>query len=169
MNPDEKKVEEIDLEILNILDNDARISSCDMAVMLNVSEDYVNARIKSLKDSGIIRQFKTVIDWKRARCEKVYAVIQVKVVPQEREGFANIGKEISKDSRVVGVYVASGDYDLMVFVQGSHIDEISDFTTEKLAPKKEVVGTNTHIILKIFKKDGVKFFEDEVERLKISL
>jgi len=57
---------------------------------------------------------------------------------------------------------------LMVYVQGNNIDEISDFTTDKLAPKKDVVGTNTHIILKVFKKDGAEFFDNEVERLKVS-
>jgi len=158
-----------DTEILKVLEKDARAPVKDLAVMLDIPEDEVNARIDALKKNKIIRKFNTIIDWKRAGVEKVYAIIQVKVVPQERAGFARIAKEISNDSRVVGVYVASGEYDLMVYVCGNNIDEISDFTTDKLAPKKDVVGTNTHIILKIFKKDGAEFFDDEVERLKISL
>ena len=158
-----------DTEILKVLEKDARAPVKDLAVMLDLPEDEVNARIDALKKSKIIRKFNTIIDWKRAGVEKVYAIIQVKVVPQERAGFARIAKEISNDSRVVGVYVASGEYDLMVYVCGNNIDEISDFTTDKLAPKKDVVGTNTHIILKIFKKDGAEFFDNEVERLKISL
>ncbi|ODS38849.1 MAG: hypothetical protein A7315_11750 [Candidatus Altiarchaeales archaeon WOR_SM1_79] len=158
-----------DTEILKVLEKDARVPAKDMAVMLDIPEKEVTARIDALKKNGIIRKFNTTIDWKRAGVEKVYAILQVKVVPQERSGFARIAKEISKDSRVVGVYVATGEYDLMVYVQGNNIDEISEFTTDKLAPKKDIVGTNTHIILKIFKKDGVEFFDDEVERLKISL
>ncbi|ODS34874.1 hypothetical protein BEH94_09995 [Candidatus Altiarchaeales archaeon WOR_SM1_SCG] len=158
-----------DTEILKVLEKDARAPVKDLAVMLDIPEDEVNARIDALKKNKIIRKFNTIIDWKRAGVEKVYAIIQVKVVPQERAGFARIAKEISNDSRVVGVYVASGEYDLMVYVCGNNIDEISDFTTDKLAPKKDVVGTNTHIILKIFKKDGAEFFDNEVERLKISL
>ena len=158
-----------DTEILKVLEKDARVPAKDMAVMLDIPEKEVTARIDALKKNGIIRKFNTTIDWKRAGVEKVYAILQVKVVPQERSGFARIAKEISKDSRVVGVYVATGEYDLMVYVQGNNIDEISEFTTDKLAPKKDIVGTNTHIILKIFKKDGVEFFDDKVERLKISL
>ncbi len=157
-----------DLEILKILENDARAPVKDMAVMLGISEKEVNERIDALKKNKIIRKFNTTIDWKRAGVEKVYAVIQVKVMPQERAGFSKIAREIANDSRVFGVYVASGEYDLMVYVQGNNIDEISDFTTDKLAPKKDVVGTNTHIILKVFKKDGAEFFDNEVERLKVS-
>lgn len=157
------------MEILKVLEDDARVPLKDLAVMLDMPEDEVTARIDKLKKNKIIRKFNTTIDWKRAGVEKVYAIIQVKVVPQERAGFAMIAKEISSDSRVVGVYVASGEYDLVVYVKGNSIDEISDFTTDKLAPKRDIVGTNTHIILKIFKKDGVEFFDNEVERLKISL
>ena len=156
------------MEILKILENDARAPVKDMAVMLGISEKDVNERIDTLRKNKIIRKFNTTIDWKRAGVEKVYAVIQVKVMPQERAGFSKIAREIANDSRVFGVYVASGEYDLMVYVQGNNIDEISDFTTDKLAPKKDVVGTNTHIILKVFKKDGAEFFDNEVERLKVS-
>ena len=157
-----------DLEILKILENDARAPVKDMAVMLGISEKEVDGRIDALRKNRIIRKFNTTIDWKRAGIEKVYAVIQVKVLPQERAGFSKIAREIANDSRVFGVYVASGEYDLMVYVQGNNIDDISDFTTDKLAPKKDVVGTNTHIILKVFKKDGADFFDNEVERLKVS-
>lgn len=157
------------MEILKVLEEDARVPLKDLAVMLGLPEDEVTARIDKLKKNKIIRKFNTTIDWKRAGVEKVYAIIQVKVVPQERAGFAKIAKEISNDSRVVGVYVASGEYDLVVYVKGNSIDEISDFTTDKLAPKRDIVGTNTHIILKIFKKDGVEFFDEKVKRLKISL
>jgi len=143
-----------------------------LSITKKEAEDFIaifqDVIIDALKKNKIIRKFNTTIDWKRAGVEKVYAVIQVKVMPQERAGFSKIAREIANDSRVFGVYVASGEYDLMVYVQGNNIDEISDFTTDKLAPKKDVVGTNTHIILKVFKKDGAEFFDNEVERLKVS-
>ena len=123
---------------------------------------------KALPDKGIVKKFKAVIDWKKAGDRRVYGIIQVKLTPQERAGFARAAKEISKDARVNGVYVATGEYDLMVFLQGGSIDDISDFVTEKLAPRKEVIGTNTHIILSIFKKDGVEFFDEDTKRLLVS-
>ncbi|ODS41982.1 MAG: hypothetical protein MSIBF_01115 [Candidatus Altiarchaeales archaeon IMC4] len=158
-----------DIEILRILENDARISEKDIATMLGASEADIKKQIERLRKEKIIKKFKTVIDWRKAGEHEVNAVIQAKVVPQERAGFERTCREISKDPRVRGVYVATGDYDLMLFVEGKNIDEISEFVTDKLAPKKEIVGTNTHIIMKVFKRDGEMFIDDEVKRLKVSL
>ncbi|HEX55260.1 MAG: Lrp/AsnC family transcriptional regulator [Candidatus Altiarchaeales archaeon] len=160
---------DIDREILDILKDDARISVSEMADMLNISTDEVEKRINSLKGRGIIRKFKTCIDWRRFGVKKAKAIIRVKVVPQERAGFSKIAKEISRDPRVEDVFVATGEYDLILFVEGEDIDEISQFVTEKLAPKKDIVGTYTHIILAEYKRDGVMLFDEKERRLKLSL
>jgi hypothetical protein len=57
---------------------------------------------------------------------------------------------------------------LLVFVRGESLDDISDFVTERLATRKSVVGTNTHVILAEFKRDGVILSEDKGERLSVT-
>lgn len=160
---------DIDNEILKLLENDARISLSEMSTMLDLNERELEKRIDKLKKAKIIRKSKTSIDWKKMGKHRVSSVIQVKVVPQQRAGFSRICKEISKDSRVKDLFVATGEYDLILLVEAANIDEISEFVTEKLAPKKEIVGTYTHIILQEYKRDGVISFDDKAERLKISI
>ncbi|MCX6695178.1 MAG: hypothetical protein NTU61_02630 [Candidatus Altiarchaeota archaeon] len=46
--------------------------------------------------------------------------------------------------------------------------EISEFITEKPAPRKEVMSTNTHIILKEFKRAGILMFDEDAKRLPLS-
>ena len=159
---------DMDYDILKILEEDARTPLSDMAAMLKTDEKTVDARIKKLKKEGVIRKFKSSIDWKKIGKHPVAAIIQVKVVPQERAGFSRICKELSKDGRVRDVVVASGEYDLIIWVEAKDIDELSKFVTEKLAPKKEVVGTYTHIVLAEYKRDGVIYFEDKAERLQVA-
>ncbi len=155
--------------ILEILENDARISAKDIATMLDLSEEKVKKDIDELRKEGIIKKFKTTIDWKKTKKRRVSSIIQVKVVPQERTGFSRVCKDISQDSRVKDVYIVTGEYDLMLLVEAGNIDEISEFVTEKLAPNKDVVGTYTHIVLNKFKEDGVVLFDEGAERLKVSL
>lgn len=156
-------------QLLKVLEDDARLSTKGMANMLNMSEKKVREMIKRLEKEKMIRGYKTIVDWKKAGSKLVTAVIQVKVEPEVREGFARICKEISKDDRVQDLFVATGEYDLIVVVEAEDIENISRFVTEKLAPKKEVTGTNTHIVLSKFKRNGVKLFDDEAKRLPISL
>jgi len=160
---------DIDNEILKLLENDARISLSEMSTMLDIDEGEIEKRIDKLKKTGTIRKFKASIDWKKAGEHRVLSVIQVKVVPQQRAGFSRICKEISKDSRVKDLFVATGEYDLILLVEATDMDEISKFVTEKLAPKKEVVGTYTHIVLQEYKRDGAISFDDRAGRLKISI
>lgn len=162
------EIEKTDMEILKILENDARIPSKEIATMLDTDEKTVNERINKLKKNGIIRKFRTSINWRKAGKRPVTAIIQVKVVPQERAGFARTCIEFSRDSRIKDVFVATGEYDLIILVEAEDIDDISKFVTEKLAPKKEVVGTYTHIVIGEYKRDGVLSFDDKEEKLKIS-
>lgn len=159
---------DLDLEILKVLEKDARIPAKELAVMLDSDEKTVEKKIEKLQRDGVIRKFITSINWKKTGRHNVSAIIQVKVVPQERSGFAKICKELSKDPRVTDVVVASGEYDLNLTVEAENIDDMSKFVTEKLAPKKEVVGTYTMIVLDEYKKNGVLSFEEKSERLKVS-
>ncbi len=156
------------IRLLEILEADSRLTSGELAAMLGVGVKDVEAALKSLSDDGVLKGYRAVVDWKRAHAKKAVAVIQVKVVPQERYGFDRVCSDIAKDRRVSDVFITSGKYDLMVTVRADEIDEISEFVTEKLAPMKGVTGTYTHILLKEFKRDGAVFQEEKGNRLPVS-
>jgi len=156
------------IKLLKLLEQDGSLGSKDLAAMLDSSEKEVEKVIADLKKKGIIRKFKAVVDWKKADGKHASALIQVKVVPQEKHGFAKICREIARDRMVNDIYVVTGEYDLLITATASSIDEISEFVTEKLAPRKEVMGTNTQIILKEFKRAGVLMFDEDIKRLPLT-
>ena len=156
------------IKLLELLEQDGSLSAKDLATMLGSSEKGVNKAISELKKKGVIRKFKAVVDWKKVSGTHASAVIQVKVVPQEKHGFAKICREIAKERMVNDIYVVTGEYDLLLTATAGSIDEISEFITEKLAPKKEVMSTNTHIILKEFKRAGILMFDEDSKRLALS-
>jgi DNA-binding Lrp family transcriptional regulator len=156
------------VRLLELLEEDGRTSTKDLAIMLGVGEADVEKELKKLIKEGIIKGFRASVDWKRVKEGKAVAVIQVKVMPQEKFGFDRVCSEISKDRRVSDVFIMSGKYDLMVTVHADDIDEISEFVTERLAPMKSVTGTYTHVILKEFKRDGTLFYEAKKRRLPVS-
>lgn len=156
-------------KLLELLSQDCELENKEIASMLDVSEKEIEEAVNELRHAGVLKKCKAVVDWKRLDGKYAQAVIQVKVVPQEQMGFDTICREISKDERVSDVYVVTGEYDLMLMVEASSLDEVSDFVTEKLAPKKEVVGTYTHIVLNAFKKEGALFSQEAQKRLQVSL
>ena len=55
---------------------------------------------------------------------------------------------------MTAVYLISGDYDLLVTMEGKTLQGVSRFVSDKLSPIEEVVGTATHFILKKYKDHG---------------
>lgn len=157
-------------QILEMLEEDCRLSPQQIAVMLDKDPDAVAAAIKSFEKDGTILGYRTLINWEKTMREDVTAFIELKVTPQFGEGFDKIAKKIYQFDMVKSVYLMSGGFDLAVFIEGKTLKEVSLFVSEKLAPMDAVVSTATHFVLKKYKDAGVVFsHESNDERSVISL
>lgn len=148
-------------KMLEILEQNNRISPEQIAVMLNKDVEEVKAAIKKLEDNKTILRYKTLINWEKTGREFVTALIEVKVTPQRGEGFDKVAERIYKYPQVKSVYLMSGGFDLTVIIEGKTIKEVAFFVAEKLAPMESVVSTVTHFVLKKYKDEGVIFEEKE--------
>ena len=156
-------------ELLEILKTNARESVESLAKQLNLSEDEVQAHITRLESEGVIKGYQAIINEDVLEHDTVKAVIEVKVTPEREGGFNAIAHRISKFPEVTSVYLMSGAYDLILFVQGDNLHRVASFVSEKLATIPGVNGTATHFMLKTYKHRGVLMEkEDEYERLKVS-
>ena len=151
-------------EILRILDEDARLSPEEIASMTGKSADEVRAIIEDCERKGIIRRYKTVVEWEKLGEEPVIAFIDVKVSPERGVGFDDVAERIYRFPEVRAVYLVSGMHDLRVQVTGKSMKEVAFFVAEKLATIDRVQSTNTHFLLKRYKEDGVIFGAPEEDR-----
>jgi DNA-binding Lrp family transcriptional regulator len=141
-------------DILKILEHDSRTPHAQIAVMTGRTEHDVNAEIARLEKQGIIKRYKTVIDWEKAGRERVYAFIDVKVAPSRGVGFDDVADRIARFTEVISVYLVSGEYDLRVVLTGCSIHEIGSFVSNKLSTIDRVQATITHFVLKRYKEDA---------------
>ena len=139
----------------------ARCSIEDMAVMTGLSCEDVKKEIKELESAGLIRGYKAVIDWEKLDNAFVSAVIELKVIPQDKYGFEQIAENIMKYKEVETVYLMSGSYDLCVIVKGKTFQEVARFVAKELAIMKEVTSTATHFVLRRYKELDVELVDTE--------
>ena len=144
-------------EILEILEKDARISPKEIADMIGKDEKYVREKIAEYEEKGIILGYKAVINKEALGLTKdrVVALIEAKVTPEKDVGFDNTAKKIYRFDEVKTCYLVSGDYDLLLLVEGRDIHTVASFVSEKLSPMESVQGTRTHFMLKKYKEDGI--------------
>ena len=142
-------------EILEILKNDARISPEEIAKLTGKSANVVKKTIKKYENDGTIIKYSTIINQDLTReASHVWALIEVNIAPQKDAGFDDVAERIYSFPEVKSCYLVSGDYDLLVIVEGPSIQTVSSFIASKLAPMEHVRGTKTHFLLKKYKEDG---------------
>ena len=142
-------------QILQLLEENARLTTEQMAVMCNLEEEEIKDKIKQLEDEGVILGYKALIDWDKTDREYVSAVIELKVAPQRDRGFDRIAEKIYNYPEVQSVHLMSGGYDLMLIIEGKTMREVAYFVAYKLAPIEDVVSTATHFVLKKYKDKGI--------------
>ncbi|MDA3875135.1 MAG: Lrp/AsnC family transcriptional regulator [Kiritimatiellae bacterium] len=155
--------------VLALLKENARISLEDAARQLNLSTDEVAAAIDRLEAQGIIRGYKPIVNDDKLEGTLVTAVIEVKVQPEREGGFDRIASRLALYPEVTSMYLMSGQYDLMLFVEGSDLRTVASFVSERLSSIQGVTGTATHFRLKTYKHHGVLMErQHEIERLQVS-
>ena len=156
-------------EILEILETNPRITPGEIATMTGITEAEAASNIMEMEKKGIIRKYKTVIDWEKAGEEYVYAIIELKIALRSRTGYDAIAERIAKFPEVRSVRLISGDHDLSLTVRGRSMKDVAFFVAEKIATLEQVQGTVTHFVLRTYKEDGDVLFEKErSERLAVS-
>ena len=154
----------LETSILDILQEDCRISLEKMAVMTGASIQEVAAAIDSLEARKIILRYSPTINWDRTDRERVEAMIEVRVTPQRDMGFDAIARRIYCFDEVKSVFLMSGSYDLLVLVEAKTLKELAAFVSGKLSPLETVTGTATSFVLKRYKEEGVIFDNGETDR-----
>ena len=152
------------------MENDARISTADIATVVGISEKEVEEAIRSMEAEGIIRGYKTIIDRERIDENSVSATIELKVVPKAERGFEEVAERIALYPEVESVSLMSGGCDLSVVVTGKTFRDVSTFVAKELATIDSVTATATQFIMKRYKDHGVLLTDEETdEREAISL
>jgi DNA-binding Lrp family transcriptional regulator len=159
------KLTEKEIEIVEILEKDARLAVEDVAKMISLSVDETEAMIKKLEDHKVIVRYISVIDWTKIDgYSGVRAMIDVKVTPKRGVGFEEVAERIYRFKEVNSVYLMSGAYDLSVIIEGESMNDVARFVSQKLSTLDSVISTTTHFILNKYKHDGVVFEPDNKDK-----
>lgn len=143
------------MDLLNLLNENARLTNAQLAVMLNKTEEEIEKEIADYQKKGIIKGYKALINWEKVNHHKTTALIELKVQPKKESGFDEIAKIIMQFSQVESVYLMSGGFDLAVMVHGDSMQDIAMFVAKRLSALDSVLSTATHFILTRYKEGDV--------------
>ncbi|MGD9895637.1 MAG: Lrp/AsnC family transcriptional regulator [Candidatus Methylacidiphilaceae bacterium] len=156
-------------ELLRLLEENSLRSPETFAKLLGREPAEVQQEIARLEKEKVILAYKAIVDDEKAQRRTVKAVIEVKLLPERGGGFDRLAQRIARHSEVTSCFLMSGGYDLLVFLEGSTLQEVALFVSEKLATIRGVTATATHFMLRTYKEQGVLVGDAvDADRLPIS-
>lgn len=134
-----------DRAILRVLRTDARIANNALADLVGVAPSTCLARVKALRESGVIRGFHADID-PAALGHQLQAMIAVRVQGTARAAMAELGRELAQRPEVLDVYFVAGTDDFLVHVAARDTEVLRGFVVDQLSARPEISHTQTSLI-----------------------
>jgi Lrp/AsnC family leucine-responsive transcriptional regulator len=145
------KLDEIDLRMLEILRNNARISVLNLADRVSLSPTPCSRRLKRLEDEGVIEKYTALIN-PAALGFDVTAFIGVRVRHSPKWG-AKLKAAMQQLPNIRGCYTVTGNYDFLLCVNVKDMASLTQWVHDKLYSIPQVLHSYTTIVLETIKPD----------------
>ncbi|MEP6584073.1 MAG: Lrp/AsnC family transcriptional regulator [Ginsengibacter sp.] len=140
-----------DLSILKLLQENARITIKEISGKIHLSTTPVHERIKRMEDSGIIKQYATLVD--HAKVKKGLIVIcYVSLKQHSKNAGVKFIKTINELNEVIECFSISGEFDFMLKVACEDMNTYYDFHVNKLSQIENMGHIQSIFVMGIIKQ-----------------
>ena len=147
----EKKIEDLDLDLLKILSEDGRRSHRSIAKDLDKSHLTIKKHVVELEDEDIIKGYSVNINYEKLGYDFI-ALIELTISKGE---MLKVEEQIGNEPNVFAVYDITGTYDAVILARFKSRQELNKLV-KKINSYEYIVITNTHLVLNIV-KEGTNF------------
>ncbi len=132
----------IDKKLLHYLQQNSKQTTKELSIKLNLSVTAVYERIKKLEKQKVIKKHTVLLD--KTKIGKAFMVFcHVKLIQHTKENIIEFEKEITKLNEVLECFHLSGDYDYILKVCVSDMNEFREFMVTKLTVIKNIGSTQS--------------------------
>lgn len=125
------RLDKTDLQILRILQENARLTTKELAARVHLSPTPVFERLKRLDNEGYIRKYVAVLDAEKLHCGFV-VFCNVKLRRLNRDIAAEFTRIVRGIPEVTECYNISGDYDYLLKIHAPDMKYYQEFTLNVL-------------------------------------
>ncbi len=144
------KIDKTDRQILDILQENGRISNAELARRINMSPPPTLERVKKLERNGIIQKYVALTDPAKLGLS-CFTYVEVTLVRHGREGVERFMKAITTLDEVMECHHITGGADFMLKVANHDIPDYENFVLHKLTALPEVQHLKTMVVLSTLK------------------
>jgi Lrp/AsnC family leucine-responsive transcriptional regulator len=150
-NPATVEVDEKDRAILQLLQENAKITVREIAHLIHLSPTPVHERIKRMEDEGIIRQYAALVDHSKVG-KGLMVICYVSLKEHNKRSGAKFIKLINELKEVIECYNISGQFDFMLKVVVENMDAYYDFHVNKLSQAENIGQLQSTFVMSVIKQ-----------------
>ncbi|MDG1986340.1 MAG: Lrp/AsnC family transcriptional regulator [Halieaceae bacterium] len=117
--------------ILDELQNDGRLSNVALAEKVNLSESACQRRVKALESAGVIERYSMILN-QQAVGITANVFVEITLKDQKQGDLVKFEKAIQNIPEVMECYLMSGDYDYLVRVVVTDLQDYERLHRDKL-------------------------------------
>jgi len=151
----EPKIDEKDLDVLNLLQKNCRMTAKEIAQTIDSPVTTVFAKIKRMEELGIVKGYNAVLD--AAKLNKgttafILASVSYGLKEGAQQSQRKIAQEIAKFPEVQEVHIITGDWDILIKVKEKDVATIGKFVIDKLRLVEGIEKTLTCMVFETEKE-----------------
>ena len=136
---------------LKLLQQNARITVKEISEKIHLSTTPVHERIKRMEESGIIKQYATLVDNTKVK-KSLMVICYVSLKQHGKNAGAKFIKIINQLNEVIECFSISGEFDFMLKVVCEDMNAYYDFHVNKLSEIENVGHVQSIFVMGIIKQ-----------------
>ena len=153
-------LDKMDLEILRLLQENARITVKEISNKVHLSTTPVHERIKRMEETGVIKQYATLVDHTKVR-KGLMVICYVSLKQHSKSAGDQFIKIILGLNEVIECYNISGEFDFMLKVVSEDMNEYYDFHVNKLSQIENMGHVQSVFVMGIIKQTHQLVYSDK--------
>jgi len=149
------EVDEKDRAILQLLQDNAKLTIREIAHHVHLSPTPVHERIKRMEDNGVIRQYAALVDHSKVK-KGLMIICYVSLKEHNKRSGAKFIKVINELNEVIECYNISGEFDFMLKVVVENMDAYYDFHVNKLSQVENIGQLQSAFVMGIIKQTHIR-------------
>lgn len=143
-------LDNLDCHILNLLQENAKLTFAEIGKELDVAHSTVYDRIQKMEKHGVIKKYEAVVDPEKIGVNQTIALMNIVTDPKDTE---NIARTLTRFDEVLEVSTAfSEEIIVAAKVATKNQAELQSFIAKSIAPIPGILRIRTSIITRKFKE-----------------
>lgn len=143
-----------DLAILKLLQYNARATVKEISDKVNLSTTPVYERIKWMEETGVIKQYATLVDPAKLN-KRLMVIVYVSLKQHNKTAGSKFVKAINEMSEVLECYSISGEFDFMLKIVVEDMNAYYHFHVNRLSEMENIGNVQSIFVMGVVKETHI--------------